>query len=177
MSDKFTHFIAGNGRVSGKRLFHEKAEVEDQIAMRCPFYLSTARRLKNEEAGQKSAYRIYMDADSEYAAAIEIVGEWIYWLKLCEYTWFMDGMEENYKHSGLKVWREHKALKEEQEALAGLRASAKEGSVSAQKELYAISQRLKKETMKAGRPKKEEDEDFTSSSTSAVADIFKSRKV
>jgi len=172
-TEKFQHFIAGNGRVSGKRLFHERAEPEDRIAMRCPFYLSTYIKDKNEACGQRSAYRIFLDADSEYEAALEIVGDYGYWIKLTELVWFYEG---EYPHLGLKVWREHKALKEEQEALAGLRAAAKEGNVTAQKELYGISQKQKKAAV--GRPKKEEeDTDFTKVQKSSVANIFKDRKV
>jgi len=175
MTEKYDHFLGGNGKISGKRLFHEKADLDDKIKQRCPFYLAIYSKPRLEENGMRSAYRIFMDADSEYDAAIELVGEWALWVKLCEYRWFVEGLESKTDHIGLNTWREHKAFKIEQEGIAGLRKAAKEGNVSASKELIAVAKRQMGEVKKVGRPKKEEDDDF--SVESSVSDIFKNRKV
>lgn len=175
-TEKYVTFLGGNGKISGKRIFHEKAEISDKIAIKCPWYLSVYHKPKQEAAGQRSAYRAYLDAESEYEAALEIVGDYPLWLKLCEYKWFMEGMENKSDHMGLETWREHKALKLEQEAIKGLRKAAEEGNVSAQNALHKIAKDQLKKT-KAGRPKDEVEEDPTKFSGSSVSDIFSKRKV
>ena len=91
--------------------------------------------------GFKSMYLIYMDEDSEYEAAMKLLGSWPHWKKLCECTWFKPY---------LKNWRTEREIKEAVIGKKTIIEAAKEGNVAAAKEL--VNQALKAKTV--GRPTK-----------------------
>lgn len=84
--------------------------------------------------GLPSAYRIFMESESEYEAAMKLVGSWNHWQRLLKCKPFVEGTDEQW--SGLNTWREEKEIKERAMALTQLKASALDGNVTAQKMLY-----------------------------------------
>lgn len=86
--------------------------------------------------GLPSAYLIYMTSDSEYEAAIKLVGSWNHWLRLLKCKPFMEGPENAYNWTGLEEWRREKEIKEKATAYNQLKESAAAGNVQAQKLLY-----------------------------------------
>jgi hypothetical protein len=102
--------------------------------------------------GLPSAYLIYMTSDSEYEAAMKLVGSWNHWQRLLKCKPFMEGPEDAYNWTGLNAWREEKAVKDKAEAYNQLKISAAQGNVQAQKLLYEAD----KQGTKRGRPSKDE---------------------
>ena len=100
----------------------------------------------------KSVYKIYMNSVNEYDAAMKIVGSMDHWRKLCDCTWFVNGIYHKGQQitSGLKHWREDKAMKDEAEMLMHLRTSAQGGNVQAARYLHEYTQKTS-----SGRQKKE----------------------
>jgi hypothetical protein len=101
-------------------------------------------------SGLPSAYLIYMTSDSEYEAAMKLVGSWTHWQKLCTSRPFMEG-EKSASWSGLNAWREEKAVKDAAIAYNQLKMSAASGNVVAQKIVYEGDKDKKR-----GRPSKAE---------------------
>lgn len=91
--------------------------------------------------GSKSMYQIYMACDTEYDAAITLLGSWPHWQKLCRCGWFQSYIED---------WREERKLREQAIAKKALIKKAKEGDVSASRAL------LQDEKKPKGRPKNKE---------------------
>ena len=87
-----------------------------------------------EHKGCPSAYQVYMEADSEYDAAMKITGDMRHWRKLCTLKWFMEGAPTGY-YEGLKQWRLDKAAKEATKVLNLIKNKAEEGNVTAQRTL------------------------------------------
>lgn len=102
--------------------------------------------------GLPSAYLIYMTSDSEYEAAIKLVGSWNHWQRLLASRPFMEGPDNAFSWQGLNAWREEKAIKDQAEAFNQLKISAATGNVQAQKLIYEG----KSSGAKRGRPSKEE---------------------
>lgn len=90
--------------------------------------------------GSLSMYQIYMSCASEYEAAQKLLGSWKHWAILCEIHWFK-------KH--LETWREEREIKEAAVGKATILYQAKEGNVTAAKELVSLATKRK-----AGRPSK-----------------------
>lgn len=86
--------------------------------------------------GLPSAYRIYMDAQSEYEAAMILVGSWNHWLRLLKVNAFMKGEEGAHLWNGLEAWREEKGIKDRAVAYNQLKVSAATGNVQAQKMIF-----------------------------------------
>lgn len=86
--------------------------------------------------GLPSAYRIYMDAQSEYDAAMILVGSWTHWQRLLKVNTFMKGEEGTHLWSGLEAWREEKEIKDRAVAYNQLKISAATGNVQAQKMIF-----------------------------------------
>jgi hypothetical protein len=82
-----------------------------------------------DHRGCLSMYKIYIECGSEYEAAIKLLGSWSHWNKLLKAQWF-------FKH--VEKWREERILKEAAVGRATLMEKAKEGSVSAAKELLSF---------------------------------------
>lgn len=120
-------------KLAGKTqaLFYEhrhqtKMKVED-----IPYNLKT-----KDWEGTKSMYLIYMEYETEYEAAIALLGSWPHWEKLCKTRWFAQHKEK---------WDAERKLRDESLARKTLLKQAKEGNVTAAKAILA------KET-KRGRP-------------------------
>lgn len=88
---------------------------------------------EDEWKGLPSAYRIYMTSDSEYEAAMKLVGSWAHWLRLLKCKPFLNGGEDLGIWMGLEQWREEKAIQEKASAYNQLKLSAVGGNVQAQK--------------------------------------------
>lgn len=107
---------------------------------------------EDEWLGLPSAYRIYMEADSEYSAAMILTGSWQHWKRLLKCKPFMDGSTDGGQWSGLNAWREEKKIREQAIAYNQLKISAATGNVTAQKLIYEGE----KDAKVRGRPSKAE---------------------
>jgi hypothetical protein len=106
---------------------------------------------EDEWKGLPSAYRIYMESDSEYEAAMKLVGSWAHWQRLLKCKPFINGGEDLGIWMGLDQWREEKAIQDKAVAYNQLKMSAMGGNVQAQKLLLEGDK-----TGKRGRPSKAE---------------------
>lgn len=88
----------------------------------------------------KSMYKIYMACDSEYEAAMVLLGSWKHWERLSECQWFKEHLTK---------WREEREIREAALGKKVLVDQAEEGNVPAAKALLDLSGKRK-----AGRPSK-----------------------
>jgi hypothetical protein len=103
--------------------------------------------------GYKSLPYIFRNSCSEYDCAIEVLGSWEHWKKLCKLDWFMTGaIMNNNNLSGLNDWRTEKEIAEESKAKKVLMEAIKTGDIQAAKFIY--DKKTKTSTAKAGRPEK-----------------------
>ena len=92
--------------------------------------------------GLPSAYLIYMLSDSEYEAAMKLVGSWNHWQRMCEIKPFMEGPRANknkgntWAWAGLSEWRLEKEIRDKATAYNQLKINAEEGNVQAQKLIF-----------------------------------------
>jgi hypothetical protein len=93
-----------------------------------------------------------MEAESEYEAAMILVGSWQHWQRLLKCKPFMEGSDDGGSWQGLKSWREEKAIRDKALAYNQLKISAAQGNVTAQKIIFDGD----KETKGRGRPSKAE---------------------
>lgn len=117
------------GRMRTQSLFLETVhiDVKDQWP---PVY--TLKHYDHE--GLPSAYLIYMDSDTEYDAAMKLVGDMRHWKKLCETDWFLNGWPER-SFEGLAQWRKDKEAKDLDYVIKLLKGQAENGNVTAQRTL------------------------------------------
>ena len=102
--------------------------------------------------GLPSAYQIYMESESEYEAAIKLVGSWTHWKLFLECKDFFEGPSRSgIGWTGVKSWREEKEIQDAARAYQQLKVSAEMGNVQAQKEIWANLTKSKK-----GAPSKAE---------------------
>lgn len=102
--------------------------------------------------GLPSAYKIFMTSESEYEAAIKLVGSWAHWQRLLKCRPFMEGPVDAFSWTGLEAWREEKSIQDQARAFNQLKVAANEGNVQAQKLIYEG----KDVSRKRGRPSKDE---------------------
>ena len=115
-------------------------------------------RLHEKYGFLPSAYRIWMTHNTEYEAAMALVGDWNLWQKIIKTKLFTsDSIWGN-----IESWREEKRLEHEAESLRVLRAEARAGDVSAAKALLAHH----KVKAPVGKPKRD------NSKTDKSADIL-----
>jgi len=107
-----------------------------------------------DHKGCRSAYLIYMNADTEFDAAMQIVGDMRHWRRLCGLKWFMKGSEDGL-FDGLETWRKDKAEKDATEIIRQLKDKAADGNVPAQKILLDTAKEVSK--ARVGRPEKQKD--------------------
>lgn len=88
-----------------------------------------------------SMYMIYMRCDSEYEAAIQLLGSYKQWCKLRECSWFIPYIER---------WEAERNIRDEAVARSILVALTEAGNVTAAKTVYANSNKTKAEGV--GRP-------------------------
>lgn len=96
-----------------------------------------------EWEGCKSMYQLYMQYDTEYDAAIALLGSWSHWQKLCERAWF-----KVYKDK----WDAEKDVRNKALAEKTLIEQAKAGNVTAAK----LIREGEKAPRKRGRPENHE---------------------
>ena len=77
--------------------------------------------------GFPSLYKLYMQYDSEYEAALQILGSWPHWKELCKCSWF-----KPYRNT----WEAERLERDKAVAKKQLLNSALEGNVTAQRILY-----------------------------------------
>ncbi len=94
-----------------------------------------------EWKGCISMYQIYMKEESEYEAALILLGSWSHWTRLCKCSWFKPYVT---------AWREEREIREAALGKKTLIEKAAEGNVSAAKELVHQVTKAKKR----GRPSK-----------------------
>lgn len=90
----------------------------------------------------QSMYLMFMQYNSEYSAAMGILGSWPHWLKLCECSWFKPELEK---------WKAEMDLRDEALAKDKLVKLTKADNITAAKALLAET---KNPTRKVGRPSK-----------------------
>lgn len=88
----------------------------------------------------KSMYKIYIACDSEYEAAMKLLGSWKHWEKLADCGWFKEHIDK---------WREEREIREAALSKKVLIEQTEEGNITAAKALHDISGKRK-----AGRPSK-----------------------
>lgn len=96
--------------------------------------------------GSICMYEEYMKFDSEYEAALHLLGSWPQWLKLCECTWF-----KPYRDS----WEKEREVREIALGKKTLLEEAENGNVTAARTLYG------QKAPKKGRPSNQEKEQLT----------------
>lgn len=85
--------------------------------------------LKNKDwKDTKSMYLLYMTYETEYDAAIGILGSWPHWQKLCTTSWF-----KKYRDK----WEEERVIRDDALAKRTLIEQAKDGNVTAAKALMS----------------------------------------
>lgn len=98
----------------------------------------------------RSMYLEYMKYDSEYEAAMAILGSWAHWTKLVKTKWFRETLDQ---------WEEERNIRDEAIAKSVLIQLAEGGNVTAARTIYTNS----RDNRPAGAPKrpsgKREDED------------------
>lgn len=95
---------------------------------------------------------IFRNSNSEYDCAIETLGSWEHWKKLCSLEWFLTGAIMNASFTGLNDWRAEKELAEESRAKEVLMKAIDSGDIQAAKFIY--DKKTKVTSAKAGRPEK-----------------------
>ena len=135
MEIDYSKFVGEQGHYLTQALFYEfRFQTKNFDA---PYTMK-----ENDYKGHKSIYKIYMDCDSEYEAALKILNSWKHWEILCESPWFLKELEK---------WRQEREIREAALGKAVLIREAENGNVPAARVLYEqVSKR------KAGRPTKDE---------------------
>lgn len=107
-------------------LFQEWEHVSTVKDAQAPFTLLSYHK---PDKGYLSLYLLYMEYESEYAAAMGILGSWQHWEKLCKCKWFRPLRDR---------WEEERKTRDESVAKKTLLREARAGSVSAAKALLAL---------------------------------------
>lgn len=142
-----TEFKDSQGRYITKGLFFETITFDHKKIFTPPF---TLKSYDHEYEGVKYASMklLYMSFDdpTEYQFAIQVLGSWEHWKKLCDTTWFAPVVAE---------WRDEMEIKLRSQGVQAMAILAVSGKESAAKWL---AEGGFKEKRKAGRPTKEEKE-------------------
>ncbi|MGD9382191.1 MAG: hypothetical protein PVI03_07080 [Candidatus Thorarchaeota archaeon] len=94
--------------------------------------------------GSKSMYQIYMSYETEYEAAIALLGSWPHWQRLCKCKWFQPYKEK---------WDKEREVREEALAKKTLIDQTREGNVTAAKALLDKKKPRGRPVNHAGKPK------------------------
>lgn len=87
-----------------------------------------------------SMYRVYMECDTEYEAALKLLNSWKHWEILCSSPWFA---------KELVKWREEREIREIASAKSVLLEKVRGGDAASSKAIIEINNKRK-----AGRPSK-----------------------
>ncbi len=107
-----------------KALFYEYRH-QTTVEMKAPYCLK-ANDHESKGVVYRSMYLIYMSCDSEYEAAIKLLGNYQHWTKLKRCTWFLPHVEE---------WNAELRLRESALARAKLVMLTEAGNVTAARTL------------------------------------------
>lgn len=100
----------------------------------------------------RSMYNVYMTSTDEYEAALRIVGSLGHWRMLTGLKWFTNGDESlSTEFEGLNQWRQDMAARDRCLAKQQLMEEAKNGSVTAQKEIFQSSGKVVKSSDSASK--------------------------
>lgn len=123
-----------------RSLFWEHRFVNNGAAQNPPVF----NLMGYDHNGTLSLEKLYLKYNTEYDAAIAILGSWPHWKKLCKCKWF-----KPYK----EAWDEERKTRDEALARTTLLVEAEKGNVSAARALLAKENNSKKNTTTgAGRP-------------------------
>lgn len=123
--------------------------------------------------GLPSAYRIYMEANTEYDAAMKLVGDMRHWRKLCDTEWFMNGWPEK-MFEGLAQWRKDKEEQEMDYVIKLLKEQAEDGNVTAQRTLIDHYKPNKASKVRAKVQKQQEEfEEAVKDKDAKILDLHK----
>ena len=133
-----------------RELFYEWNNPDAEYSMRDtgeePVYVARSGK------EYKSLPYIYRNSISEYQCALEVLGSYEHWKKLCACDWFQTGKIERGQYSGVLDWREEKNLAEEAAAKAVIMQAIAEGDLQAAK--YLHDKKTKGTAQAKGRPEK-----------------------
>ena len=107
-------------------LFQEWEYVSTVKDQRAPFTLASYHK---PDRGYLSLYLLYLECDSEYEAAMTILGSWQHWQKLCKCKWFKPLRDR---------WEDERKTRDESLAQKTLLKEAKAGNVTAAKALLSL---------------------------------------
>lgn len=124
-----------------KGLFYEHRH-HTTVDEKAPYTLRNMDFMDTTGHIYKSMYMIYMNCDSEYEAAIRLLGSYPHWVKLKRCSWFQDYVQ---------TWEHERNIRDEAIARTILVRLAEAGNVTAARTLFANSEKTKG---KNGRPVK-----------------------
>ena len=132
-----------------------------------------------EKNGLPSAYLLYMESETEFDAAMKIVGSMPHWRKLCAAPWFMKGdLDRNF--TGLEQWRKDMAMRDANAAMKVLRSKVSDGDARASQFLLQYSTKGEiaggKTKAKARKPKLESTAAYQRNEQEKVTDLSELRK-
>ena len=133
MNIQYDKLINASGCYMTQSLFYEFRFSTGSEYM--PFCLK-----ERDYKGHISVYRVFMECDTEYEAAMILLNSWKHWQVLCNAPWFA---------KELKKWREEREIREAAIGKAVLIKEAEKGNITAAKSLIDLSGKRK-----AGRPTK-----------------------
>jgi len=139
--DRFNMPIPDRFLATTKGLFYEHRH-HTTVKQPCPFTLGNMDRMGNSGHIYKSMYMIYMSCDSEYEAAIALLGSYPHWCKLKKCSWFQEYLIR---------WENERTIRDEAIARSILIRLAECGNVTAARTVYANAEKTKG---KIGRPSK-----------------------
>lgn len=102
-----------------------------------------------EKNGLPSAYVMYLESDTEYDAAIKMVGCMTHWRILCAKPWFMNGNPDK-NFLGLAQWRLDMAARDATEAMRVIKDQVANGDKQAAQ--FLLNYATKGEFAGKGRP-------------------------
>lgn len=124
-----------------KGLFYEHRH-HTTVNEKAPYTLRTQDFIDSAGHIYRSMYMVYMKCDSEYEAAIALLGSYHHWQKLKRCSWFQDYVQS---------WESERNIRDEAIARSILVRLAECGNVTAARTLYANAEKTKG---KIGRPTK-----------------------
>ncbi len=160
--------IGPKNRRRTNSLFEETIDVEQRKKFP-PLYTLRENDYKvwqYEDLIVPSAKKIYVLSNSEYEAAIKLVGSWEHWEMLIANSWFTAGTDDP-TWVGLNEWRKEQDLRIRRDATSELVSLARQGNVTALKILMEGTEK------KRGRPSKEEIKGELKRATGNVIDFQK----
>ena len=116
-----------------KGLFYEHRH-HTTVDEKAPYTLRTQDFIDSAGHIYRSMYMVYMKCDSEYEAAIALLGSYHHWQKLKRCSWFQDYVQS---------WESERNIRDEAIARSILVRLAECGNVTAARTLYANAEKTK----------------------------------